>query len=642
MQKTKAPWQLCTALTVLLTFPGMQFQAFAQEAPPVPEAAVPPMDAPPEAAPEAIPAPPALAAPEAPAPAVARGQEPPARVGRLAYVSGTVSFKPAGVDEWTQAPVNRPVTRGDTLYSDENSRAEVHVGTLAVRLGAKTSLYVSNLDDRTVQLNVAQGTAQVRLREVTGGELVEVDLPNAAVTLTKLGDYRIDVEESGDTSRVTVRHGEAEVLAAGAAFDVEAHRTALLQGTGQVLHSLGEMPPRDAFDDWCASRDRREDNPPALKYVSRATVGYEDLDDNGSWESAPDYGSVWVPRTVPVGWSPYHYGHWAWVDPWGWTWVDAAPWGFAPFHYGRWAYWGSRWAWVPGPVIGRPCYAPALVGFLAGAALVGAAASVAWFPLAPREPYVPGYYVSYNYLRHVNQATNVTNITNVSHITNNVAYVNRSAPGGVMAISRANFGHGQPVNNNLLPINHGALGSAAVTGYTAQVAPGQAGILGAGHLAPRPQTSAFTRPLVSRTVPPPAPTPFTARQAALNQNPGHPVSYAPVVTRPLPVGQQHGMPPVMPHPGSAYVHPAPEVYRVPQPAHPVPAPGYPQPTPQYRPAPGYHPMPSPAFHPPAPQYHPAPVRPAPAPHYAPAPVFHPAPMPHVGGGGGGGHGGHPR
>jgi hypothetical protein len=24
------------------------------------------------------------------------------------------------------------------------------------------------------------------------------------------------------------------------------------------------------------------------------------------------------------------------MSPWGWTWVDNAPWGFAPFHYGRW------------------------------------------------------------------------------------------------------------------------------------------------------------------------------------------------------------------------------------------------------------------------------------------------------------------
>ena len=32
---------------------------------------------------------------------------------------------------------------------------------------------------------------------------------------------------------------------------------------------------------------------------------------------------------------------WVWLRPWGWTWVDDAPWGFAPFHYGRWLWWGE-------------------------------------------------------------------------------------------------------------------------------------------------------------------------------------------------------------------------------------------------------------------------------------------------------------
>src|SRR5207245_1389824 len=76
--------------------------------------------------------------------------------------------------------------------------------------------------------------------------------------------------------------------------------------------------------------------------------------------------AVWVPRSMIVGWAPYRYGHWAWVDPWGWTWIDDAPWGFAPFHYGRWVYVDGGWGWVPGHVVARPVYAPALVAFVGG------------------------------------------------------------------------------------------------------------------------------------------------------------------------------------------------------------------------------------------------------------------------------------
>ena len=65
-----------------------------------------------------------------------------------------------------------------------------------------------------------------------------------------------------------------------------------------------------------------------------------------------------MPTNVASGWAPYHDGHWAWIAPWGWTWVDDAPWGFAPYHYGSWVTIGNRWSWVPGPRHGRPIGRP--------------------------------------------------------------------------------------------------------------------------------------------------------------------------------------------------------------------------------------------------------------------------------------------
>ena len=62
--------------------------------------------------------------------------EPPSRAARLGYISGTVSFSPAGQPDWVQAVVNRPLTTGDRLWADANSRAEVQVGGAAIRLGA--------------------------------------------------------------------------------------------------------------------------------------------------------------------------------------------------------------------------------------------------------------------------------------------------------------------------------------------------------------------------------------------------------------------------------------------------------------------------------------------------------------------------
>ena len=92
-------------------------------------------------------------------------------------------------------------------------------------------------------------------------------------------------------------------------------------------------------------------------------TGWEALDANGSWETVADLGAVWCPTSLPEDWAPYRYGHWRWVMPWGWNWVDDMPWGFAPSHYGRWARLNERWGWVPGDRVAQPAYAPALVDF---------------------------------------------------------------------------------------------------------------------------------------------------------------------------------------------------------------------------------------------------------------------------------------
>ena len=109
---------------------------------------------------------------------------------------------------------------------------------------------------------------------------------------------------------------------------------------------------RDSFDDWATLRDQRDDRVPRTRYVTSEMTGYEDLDRYGSWRDDSEYGPLWTPRRVPAGWAPYRDGRWTWVAPWGWTWVDNAPWGYAPFHYGRWVMVNQRWCWAPGRNIG--------------------------------------------------------------------------------------------------------------------------------------------------------------------------------------------------------------------------------------------------------------------------------------------------
>ena len=82
----------------------------------------------------------------------AQENDPPARVARMNYVQGAVSFQPGGEGDWLSAVPNRPLTTGDNLWTDQNSRSELHIGSTALRMGPETSLTFLNLDDRNVQL----------------------------------------------------------------------------------------------------------------------------------------------------------------------------------------------------------------------------------------------------------------------------------------------------------------------------------------------------------------------------------------------------------------------------------------------------------------------------------------------------------
>ena len=155
--------------------------------------------------------------------------EPPSRVARLAYIGGTVSFSPA---DWVQAVVNRPLTTGDRLWADANSRAELQIGGATIRLGEATSVRLLNLDDSIAQVELSQGTLKVRVRRMGPNQIFEVDTPNLAFTLRRAGEYRIDVSPNDDATAVMVHSGLGEAYGEGASYAVSPQRGYRFYGTG--------------------------------------------------------------------------------------------------------------------------------------------------------------------------------------------------------------------------------------------------------------------------------------------------------------------------------------------------------------------------------------------------------------------------
>ena len=348
--------------------------------------------------------------------------DPPGRVARLQYVSGSVSMQPQGTQDWVEATLNRPLTTSDNLWTDKDSRAELSVGTGVFRMNSETSLTFSNLNDRTIQVQLHQGTLSLHLRKLYDGEIYEIDTPNMAFTVQKSGEYRFEVQPEGDASTVTVFKGKGDATGEGPAVRVEAKEQARFTDGTSMAHSFSPAPTLDGFDEWGIVRNQREDKYGSGQYVSADVIGAGDLDEYGTWTEVPEYGPIWRPTRVAVGWAPYRDGHWVWINPWGWTWVDDEPWGFAPFHYGRWVSYGGYWGWAPGPYYARPVYAPALVTWFGGRGWgvgigFGGGPSYGWCPLGFGEPFVPWYRGSRGYFGRVNVSN--TRITNINIVTNN-------------------------------------------------------------------------------------------------------------------------------------------------------------------------------------------------------------------------------
>lgn len=491
--------------------------------------------------------------------ALADDDDPPGRVARLSVADGSISFQPAGTDDWVNAIVNRPLTTGDKLWADNDSRAELHLGAASIRLSSNTGISFLNLTDENTQIRLSAGTIRVRVKRLDDNENFEIDAPNLAFSILRPGVYRIRVNEDGDSTVVRVRSGEGEVTGGGSAFTVHSHEVGTFNGTDQLTGDFNDYSSSDEddFDAWCADRDRHEDLSVSRRYVSPDVIGYEDLDDHGGWRPVPEYGEVWFPHTTIVGWAPYRYGHWAYVYPWGYTWIDDAPWGFAPFHYGRWINYNGVWGWVPAPpprpdvVYVRPVYAPALVAWVGGAHFgVGiSVGSVGWFPLAPREVYVPSYPVSRTYINNVNVSNTTVNTTvinnyynttvinrNTTVVNNNVnvtqihqTYVNQSVAGAVTATTSQAFTSAQSVSKNVVKVDAREAASAPVSAFTPPVAPVKQAVLGSGGVAAvKPPAVIQNRAVVAKVAPPPPPVPFVKQQQAIEANGGRPLAIAQV------------------------------------------------------------------------------------------------------------------
>ena len=457
-------------------------------------------------------------------------------VARISLMDGEVSVRRGDSGDWVAGVINAPLIADDRIAVGPNSRAEVEFDSSnVIYLGGTSEIHISALEYGRYQMELAHGTLTYRiLRPVNVN--VEVDTPSISVRPSKVGTYRISVNDNGETE-VEVRAGDVEVFTPRGSQWVNAGQMLVARGSAtDPEFQIVSANPYDDWDRWCDSRGNAIAQSQSTQYVPQGVYGAEDLDQAGSWVDYPDYGYVWRPR-VSVGWAPYGNGRWVWEDWYGWTWVSYDPWGWAPFHYGRW-FWGANygWCWYPGVIGVRHYWSPGLVAFFGyggGGFGVGVGfgfGHVGWVPLAPYETFHPWWGRGFYGREGFNRYTNITNV-NVTNIYRNARVAN-----GVTAVSATDFREGR--FNGVVRPGSAELRSAGVIHGAMPLAP--AG--GAVHFTNRqasyvPRATMANQRFFTHQQPPSVQhAPVFAQQRAANFGNRGPVAGAPAASMARPQG----------------------------------------------------------------------------------------------------------
>src|SRR5512140_455465 len=181
------------------------------------------------------------------------GQDFQQTVARVAWLTGESSLQRGDdPDNWQPLAVNVPLTIGDRVYASPTGRLELEAPGLRVFVAPGTEFTTLNLTEDVQQYSISQGTATFRISHRDDEDVIEIDTPNAAITLDVTGLYRISVDEEGNT-RVAVRRGEARVAAGGGEVSLRTGEEMHIDGLDAPEYDVFALSATDTWDRWVAS-----------------------------------------------------------------------------------------------------------------------------------------------------------------------------------------------------------------------------------------------------------------------------------------------------------------------------------------------------------------------------------------------------
>jgi len=355
--------------------------------------------------------------------------DPPQQIGRLAAMSGAVSYHPTPEAPALDAIVNAPLTTGNRIKTPPRAHAVIDIAAGRFYLDGDSAVTIGMLGAGTTAVTLEQGALILHILPGGEGQVFRIETPRGVLRADQPGYFEVEIAVSGTVTASALeggaQFGEATVLPPGS-------RATVADSTTPVLDKAVED---DFIRRIAAEVDGSGENKlEAPKYVSPQTTGFQELLHHGLWVNTEQYGWTWEPQ-VMSDWAPFSKGRWVEIAPLGRTWIDDAPWGFAPAHFGRWAKVNARWVWIPGNAGPASDTAPAIISTF-GTQGQSDQAAVNWVPLGPEEPHASSSPVIINNVRVINKpdVPKVVNVTNVNNTTNVTTVVKENRQPAVVFI----------------------------------------------------------------------------------------------------------------------------------------------------------------------------------------------------------------
>lgn len=284
------------------------------------------------------------------------GHDSQARIVRISYVEGSVRLDSG--QGYESATMNVPLTERDWLQTGSDGWAEVQFedGSL-VRLAPDTVIVFTQLARASsgatlTTIDLDQGEAEFKVAQHNDGEF-NVTVKKNTIALTRSSSFRV-TSTNANPLEVAVWKGEVSVSEKdnGGEVAVKQNETFVLDPNDVARYALDKGVDADDLDQWSTQRDDALSTYASSsgRYIqSPYQYGTSDLNYYGQYYDIPEYGYVWQPNNVGLGWDPFSNGYWSYSPGFGYTWVSAYPWGWMPYRYGRWVFVNARgWCWVPG------------------------------------------------------------------------------------------------------------------------------------------------------------------------------------------------------------------------------------------------------------------------------------------------------